>query len=96
MLGTAIRRALAAKGIPTLQLVRRKVTAKGQLEWDPAADPAIADPAALEGTMAAIHLSGASVAAHRWTESYRRKMTASRVDSTRRLATALARLQTRP
>ncbi len=50
----------------------------------------------MEGASAAIHLSGASVAGHRWTEAYRRELTASRVDSTRHLATALAQLQRPP
>lgn len=54
------------------------------------------DPAALEGSSAAIHLSGAGVAAHRWTEAYRRELAASRVDSTRRLAAALAALRRPP
>jgi uncharacterized protein len=100
MLGTAIRQTLAAKGIPTLQLVRRKAAGDGELEWNPTPDPAanlaIADPAPLEGAMAAIHLSGANVGAHRWTESYRRKMIASRVDSTRHLAALLAGLRKPP
>jgi hypothetical protein len=36
------------------------------------------------------------VARHRWTEAYRREITASRVDSTRRLATVLAGLRNPP
>ena len=96
MLGGSLRRALAALGIPTLQLVRGPITAQDQLVWSPAATPAVADPAALEGCAAAIHLSGASVAGQRWTAAYRREMTASRVDSTRALATLLAGLRTPP
>ena len=96
MLGGSLRRALAALGIPTLQLVRGAIAAQDQLVWSPAATPAVADPAALEGCAAAIHLSGASVAGQRWTAAYRREMTASRVDSTRALATLLAGLRTPP
>lgn len=96
MLGTAVRRALDTNGIPNLQLVRRKPAAEGEIQWRPASDPAIPDTAPLEGASAAIHLSGANVSAHRWTASYKREMIASRVDSTRRLATALAGLRKPP
>lgn len=96
MLGTAVQRALVANKVPTLQLVRGRPTAEGQLQWNPMSDQAIENPEPLEGARAAIHLSGASVAAHRWTEAYRQEMAASRVESTRRLATVLARLQRPP
>lgn len=96
MLGTAVRQALAGKEVPTVRLIRRKPAGKGELEWNPGTDPAIPDTSRLEGATAAIHLSGANVAAHRWTQSYRREMIASRVDSTRRLATALAQLRNPP
>lgn len=96
MLGGSLRRALEALGLPVLQLVRSAPAAQGQLLWNPAAKPALADPAALEGCAAAIHLSGANVAGQRWTAAYRREMTASRVDSTRALADLLATLRTPP
>ena len=60
------------------------------------ADPAVKNPAALEGAAAAIHLSGASVAAHRWTEAYKNELATSRLDSTRRLAKVLAALRKPP
>jgi uncharacterized protein (TIGR01777 family) len=96
MLGAALHRALTDRGVSTLQLLRREPTAEGQLQWNPGVNPTIENPAPLEGAAAAIHLSGASVAAHRWTETYRREMAASRVDSTQRLAGVLAGLQKPP
>jgi uncharacterized protein len=96
MLGAALNRALTAKGVSTLQLVRRVPTAEGQLQWNPGADRPIEKLAALDGAAAAIHLSGASVAAHRWTEAYRREMALSRVDSTHRLSKVLAGLHQPP
>lgn len=96
MLGTALHRALAARKIPILQLLRRVPTAEGQLQWNPSADRPIKSAAPLEGAAAAIHLSGASVATHRWTGAYRRELAASRVDSTHKLATVLAALRTPP
>jgi len=96
MLGSALRGALEARGVQFLQLVRRAPVAEGQLQWDPSSGQPFADPAVLEGTSAAIHLPGASLGGRRWTRDYQREMTASRVDSTRRLAAALASLRTPP
>jgi uncharacterized protein (TIGR01777 family) len=92
MLGTALRQALKARSVSLLQLVRRPPQQPGQLQWNPAATPPIAQPEAIEGLAAAIHLSGANLAAHRWTASYKRELAASRIDSTRALATFLAGL----
>ncbi len=96
MLGTALHRALAERKIQTLQLLRRVPTAEGQLQWNPGSDRPIESPAPLEAAAAAIHLSGASVAAHRWTDAYRRELGASRVGSTYKLATLLAALHKPP
>ena len=95
MLGTALRYALAARNTPVLQLVRGRAGA-GQLTWNPAASSPFGDSAPIEGTLAAIHLSGASIAGRRWTAAYKHELAASRVDSTRALATALARLRQPP
>jgi uncharacterized protein (TIGR01777 family) len=96
MLGTVLRRALTARGTPVLQLVRSARAEAGQIGWNPGAGTGIAAPAALEGSLAAIHLSGASIAGHRWTTAYRRELVASRVDSTRALASMLAGLREPP
>ena len=96
MLGTAVRLALAGRGAQLLQLVRGNPVAPEQLRWNPAASPSIADTEPLEGLEAAIHLSGASVAAHRWTAAYKREIRASRVESTQALAAALAGLRQPP
>ncbi len=106
MLGRALLRALAAQGTPTVQLVRRRPERQSEgaqdlagaalVAWNPLADPAIADPSALEGAQAAVHFSGANVAAHRWTSAYRNEMTESRVRTTASLARVLAGLNRRP
>ncbi len=96
MLGSALQHALVARHLRVLKLVRQAAALPGELRWDPAAAKPISSPEALEGLWAAIHLSGASVAAHRWTAAYRREMTASRVGTTHALACALARLQRPP
>jgi uncharacterized protein len=96
MVGGALRQALIAQGVPVRQLVRGPTRAAGQIAWNPATVPAVRDAAKLEGCAAAIHLSGASVAGRRWTESYRREMTASRVDTTHALSETLAGLKRKP
>jgi len=96
MLGGALSRALATRNQETLQLVRRPAARSTEIQWNPAATPLIADAAALEGLTAAIHLSGANVAAHRWTPAYKQEIAASRIDSTRALAATLAHLSRPP
>jgi uncharacterized protein len=92
MLGSALQRTLAVRNQPVLQLVRRPVASRGQLQWS----SAVANPALLENLSAAIHLSGANVAAHRWTAGWKREMTESRVQSTHAIATALSQLNHPP
>src|SRR5580698_6971640 len=89
-LGRALRERLNARLVPTLDLVRNSNPGPGQVAWNPAANPSMADASSLEGCSAAIHLSGANLAARRWTEAYKRELVASRVDSTRALAELLA------
>ena len=98
MLGSALRHALAARNLPVVQLVRHFPISTSQLQWNPAAgaDLAISRPESLEGLTAAVHFSGASLAAHRWTTAYRRELTQSRVHSTQSLAIALAGLSRPP
>ena len=92
MLGTALRLALVERGAYVLQLVRGRPETEGQIAWD----PTVAEPHRLEGCEAAIHLSGANVAAHRWTAAYKKEIASSRVDSTRALAKVLAGLREPP
>jgi uncharacterized protein len=95
LLGTGVRHALEARGVPTLQLVRA-VPHPGQLAWNPAMPEPLTNSTSLEGCSAAIHLSGASLVSHRWTAAYRRKMAASRIGSTLALARLLAELRQPP
>jgi uncharacterized protein (TIGR01777 family) len=96
MLGSALRQALNRREAELIQLVRRNPEASEELRWDPHAPSPVAQPQALDGLDAAIHLSGANLADHRWTPQYLREVTASRVDSTRAMATMLARLRRPP
>ncbi len=66
------------------------------MQWDPSGRRAlISDPLSetkLRECTAAVHLSGTNLAAHRWSESYKRTIVESRVQSTRLLAELVAGL----
>ncbi|HTB98997.1 MAG TPA: TIGR01777 family oxidoreductase [Terracidiphilus sp.] len=96
LVGSAIRQQVVARGAEVVRLVRDAAPRPGRVPWNPSASPAIPDRSALEGCGVAIHLSGASLADHKWTEAWKREMVSSRVDSTRALAIALASLERPP
>jgi len=96
LVGVAFGRALALRKTEVLRLVRREAQGPGELRWDPDGATPIRNTAPLEGVRAAVHLSGASLADHRWTAAWKRRMWQSRVGSTRALATVLAKLERPP
>jgi hypothetical protein len=91
--GSALSSALRADGNALTPLVRRTPRA-GEAGWDPAAGR-IDDPA-LEGHGIAVHLAGENIARGRWTAAHKARIRASRVDGTRLLCEALARLSRPP
>lgn len=95
LVGQTLLPHLTAAGNDVVRLVRRPPPL-GPLEiaWDPAAGRI--DTAALEGIDAAVHLSGESIGAGRWSEERKHVLRESRVGSTRLLAEALARAARRP
>lgn len=95
LLGSAFRRALELRGVQSRQLVRG-APGYGQISWNPTAAQPVADPSTLEGCSAAVLLSGANLVGHRWTESYRREIAASRVGATLALSRMVAGLRTPP
>jgi uncharacterized protein (TIGR01777 family) len=66
----------------------------GDVRWDPATGNV--DVAAMEGADTVVCLGGASIAGGRWTEERKKVLRSSRVDATRVLVDALARMQRRP
>lgn len=90
LIGSALMPVLRAEGHEMLTLVRRAPHAPHEIRWDPGLGEL--DVRALAGVDAAVHLAGAGVAAHRWTDAYKRIIRESRISGTRTLATALAGL----
>ncbi len=66
------------------------------LPWFPAQADAFPEPDRIEELTAVIHLSGANLAARRWSPDYKREIVTSRTQTTAALARTLARLSTPP
>jgi uncharacterized protein len=102
MIGNALIQSWAADQIFPVRLVRSqprnhsKETRGKTIVWDPTASQPFSDPRELAGVEAVVHLSGANVAAGRWTQKYKREIISSRVQSTLALAKTLAQLDPPP
>ena len=94
LIGSALAPHLRSHGHEVTRLVRRPAAAADEISWDPSAGTV--DLAALAGTDAVVHLAGAGVGDHRWTESYKREILQSRVRGTDTIARAMASLDPRP
>lgn len=101
LIGSSVIRALDANSISCVQLIRQTNRAnlpkkEPAVTWDPLDPNPVQRPEFLEGIDAAIHLSGANVAAHRWTPAYRQEILTSRVQTTQALVGVLTSLRRRP
>ena len=101
LLGKALTQTLVRDGAQVVLLVRRPVQSEPsagvtEVEWHPEAPDPIVDPTPLEGSSAAVHLSGANVGDHRWTPPYKRTILASRLDSSHALKKIFDALQAPP
>ena len=94
LIGSALVVHLRAQGHQVLRLVRRPVTALDEVTWDPVAGTVDLD--GMAGTDAVIHLAGAGVGDHRWTDDYKREILNSRVDGTATIVRAITQLDPKP
>ncbi len=88
LIGTQVAALLAASGHEVVKLVRTGRAGGAPTRWDPARHRL--DPRALEGADAVVNLSGHSIGG-RFTAAHKRKIRASRLDSTATLAGASAK-----
>src|ERR1700733_4515775 len=95
LVGTSLVRSLSQNRISTITLQRHPLGA-AQEYWDPYAPTPVTRPEAFEGITAAVHLSGANLAARRWTSAYKGEIAESRVKSTHAIANLLAGLRSKP
>lgn len=95
LIGSALKIALVEAGHRPISLVRREpIPGRDEIAWKPA--EGVIDAPSLEGIDAVVNLAGAGIGDRRWTDSYRRLLVDSRVESTRLLATTMAGLDRRP
>lgn len=96
LLGSALSAFLTTGGHTVVRLVRSRDAARQDdaIFWDPASGQI--DAAGLEGLDAVVHLAAENVFAPVWTEPKKRRIYASRIQGTRLLAKALARLDAPP
>lgn len=94
LIGSALVPHLRSVGHDVVRLVRRAPAAADEVRWDPRAGTV--DLAGLAGVDGVVHLAGAGVGDHRWTDAYKREIRDSRVDGTRTIASAMASLDPRP
>jgi uncharacterized protein (TIGR01777 family) len=88
LIGSALVANLRADGHDVRRLVRRTPGAADEVQWQPSTRHL--DPAVVDGVDAVVHLAGAGIGDHRWTDDYKREIRDSRVDGTTAVATAIA------
>ncbi|MEV8523401.1 TIGR01777 family oxidoreductase [Streptomyces sp. NPDC052000] len=94
LIGTALVRSLRSDGHEVVRLVRHRPAAPDEIAWDPVRQHV--DTAGLVGCEAVVHLAGAGIGDHRWTEAYKKELRDSRVLGTAAIADAVASLDTPP
>ena len=94
LIGSALVPHLRARGDEVLRLVRRPAATPDEVSWDPQAGTV--DLERLAGIDAVVHLAGAGVGDHRWTDAYKRTILDSRVDGTHTIVNAMTALDPRP
>lgn len=94
LIGTALVRSLRADEHEVVRLVRHPARTGDEVEWDPKRQ--YVDVGGLAGCDAVVHLAGAGVGDHRWTQAYRKEIRDSRVLGTAAIAEAVASLDVPP
>lgn len=94
LVGSSLAAFLRTGGHRVLELVRREARAPHEVRWDPSGDGT--DHAALEGIDVLVHLAGESIFGLRWTDDKKRRIVDSRVEGTRSVVNALAKLERPP
>ena len=99
LVGTAVGNELAREGHTVCRLIRPVSTVAGgakegfDVAWNPATGQL---GGAGVGADAVVNLAGASIAGGRWTKSRKQLLRTSRIDTTRALVGALAKMNARP
>lgn len=87
LIGSALQPQLRAQGHEVVRVVRGHATGT-DISWSPAEGRL--DAHAFDGIDAVVHLAGAGIADHRWTDRYKRALLESRTRGTTLVAEAIA------
>lgn len=96
LIGSALSQALLDRGDSVVHLVRREPRSEGlptgvrEAQWKP--QNRELDPGLLSDVDAIVHLAGAGIGDHRWTQDYKAAIRNSRIDGTEAVAQAVAAL----
>ena len=93
-IGTALVRALEARGDEIVRVVREGPASPGRIMWDP--ERGVIEPGALVGVDAAVNLAGEPIGRRRWSARQKARIMNGRVHGTEVLATSLASLSPQP
>lgn len=94
-MGAALVESLRADGHTVVRLLRgNRPLGTGDARWDPIARTL--DLPAVEGADALVNLAGANIGDKRWSPERKKELRSSRVDATRSLVDALAKLRQPP
>ena len=94
LIGTALVAHLRTQGHEVFKLVRRAASSSDEISWDPIAGTV--DLHALQSVDGVVHLAGAGVGDHRWSDDYKREILDSRVNGTNTIVRALTQLDPKP
>jgi hypothetical protein len=94
LIGSALVPHLRSVGHEVVRLVRRPPAGPDEITWDPKGGTVDLD--AMQGVDGVVHLAGAGVGDHRWTDDYKRTILSSRVDSTQTITRAVMSLDPKP
>jgi uncharacterized protein len=93
LVGSDLIPLLTTGGHKVTRMVRGEA-GDNEVSWDPTAESF--DASSLDGVDAAVHLAGENIAGGRWTAAMKQKIRDSRVNGTRSLCEALARMESPP
>jgi NAD dependent epimerase/dehydratase family enzyme len=93
LIGASLVPLLRSEGHEVIRIVRGRPEGD-EITWNP--EQGTIDTAPLQGVEGLVHLAGAGVGDHRWSDSYKKTILMSRVKGTTTLAGALSRLPDPP
>lgn len=94
LVGTELQKQLLALGHEPVVLVRGAVTKPNEVHWNPSKHEL--DHTVLETIDAVVNMAGATTGKLPWTKKYKEELIQSRLDSTKTLVMAMAKVTNRP